>query len=264
MVEIVAAEHRVATGRHHLEHATCQAQHRHVEGAAAEVVDEVEAFPALVEPVGQGRGGGLVQEAQHGQAGESRGVLRGLALRVVEVGGHRDHGADECAAECALGTQAQAAQHFGADVDRALHALAGAHADGAGRQGLDCVGQCDRRHVVEGAADQPLRRRDGVRRVDSGKQLRVVADDKRIGLAVVHDRGQQQAALRIGQHRRHRAAHGGDERVGGAEVDADRLAVLVWRRRAAGFGDLQKRHRRNPVKRRTTRRSRRWRWRSGW
>ena len=47
-----------------------QAQQRDVEGAAAEVVDGVEAFGAVVQPVGDGGRGRLADQAQHVQPGE--------------------------------------------------------------------------------------------------------------------------------------------------------------------------------------------------
>ena len=50
VVEVVAAERRVAAGGQHLEDALLQAQQRDVEGAAAEVVDRVEALRALSRP----------------------------------------------------------------------------------------------------------------------------------------------------------------------------------------------------------------------
>jgi hypothetical protein len=46
-------------------------------------------------------------------------------------------------------------------------------------------------------------------------------------------------AVFVGQHVGHAAAHGGDEGIGGAEIDTDREAPLMGRRRHAGFGDLQ-------------------------
>ena len=77
----------------HLEHAARQLEDRDVEGAAAEVVDRVGALGGVLEAVGDRRRGRLVQQPQHVQAGELRRVLGRLALRVVEVRGHGDHGA---------------------------------------------------------------------------------------------------------------------------------------------------------------------------
>ena len=74
----------------HLEHAVLDLEDRDVEGAAAEVVDGDDALVALVEAVGQARRRRLVDDAQHLEAGQAPGVARGRALRVVEVGRHRD------------------------------------------------------------------------------------------------------------------------------------------------------------------------------
>src|SRR3546814_7418606 len=70
-----------------LEHAVADFQHRHVEGAATKVVDHDGAAALLVEAVGESGRGGLVEDAQHVEAGDLAGVLGGLALGVVEVGG---------------------------------------------------------------------------------------------------------------------------------------------------------------------------------
>ena len=91
-VEVLAAEMRVASRRLHLEDAVLDREDRHVERAAAEVEDEHIALAAdlLVEAVRDRRRRRLVDDAQHVQAGDGAGVLRRLALRVVEVGGYRD------------------------------------------------------------------------------------------------------------------------------------------------------------------------------
>ena len=77
-----------------------------VEGAAAEVVDGEGAVLLALEAVGERRRGGLVEQAQHLEAGEAAGVLGGLALRVVEVGRHGDDRAAD-RAERVLGLLAQ-------------------------------------------------------------------------------------------------------------------------------------------------------------
>ena len=86
----------------HLEDAVLDPQDRDVERAAAEVVDGDEAGVPLVEAVGERRGGRLVDDAQHLEAGDAAGVARRRALRVVEVGRHGDDRAVDFGVELAL------------------------------------------------------------------------------------------------------------------------------------------------------------------
>ena len=86
LVEVVAAEVRVAVGGLDLDDALADLEDRDVEGAAAEVVDRDGLVLLLVEAVGQRRRGGLVDDAQDVEPGDLAGVLGRLALRVVEVG----------------------------------------------------------------------------------------------------------------------------------------------------------------------------------
>ncbi len=166
VVEVVAAERRVAAGGDDLEHARRQAQQRDVEGAAAEVVDGVEALGAAFEAVGHRRGGRLVDEAQHVQAGELRGVLRRLALRVVEVGRHGDDGAVHVVVEAVLGALAQRGEDLGRHLDRRLVAGDGAQLEHAGRVD-EVVGQLGAvGDVGHRAAHEALHRDDGVPRVE--------------------------------------------------------------------------------------------------
>ena len=92
MVHVITAEGGIATGGHDLEHAAVQAQQGNIESAAAQVVNRVNALRIRVESIGDCRGGGFVQQAQHIQAREPRGVLGRLALGVVEIGRHGDDG----------------------------------------------------------------------------------------------------------------------------------------------------------------------------
>ena len=86
LVPVVAAEVRVAVGRLDLEHAVADLEHRHVERAAAEVEHEDRlVLGALVEAVGEGGRGRLVDDPQHLEAGDLAGLLGGGALGVVEV-----------------------------------------------------------------------------------------------------------------------------------------------------------------------------------
>ena len=86
IVEVLAAQERVAIGGLHLEHAVADFQNRYVEGAAAKVVDRDGAAVLLVEAVGQRRRRRLVDDAQHFEAGDLAGVLGRLTLGVIEIG----------------------------------------------------------------------------------------------------------------------------------------------------------------------------------
>ncbi|ENO96578.1 NAD-specific glutamate dehydrogenase [Thauera phenylacetica B4P] len=243
MIEVVAAERSVAVGRQHLEHAARELEDGEVEGAAAEVVHRIDALGRVVEAVGDRRGGRLVEQAQHVEPGEAGGVLGGLALGVVEVGRHGDHRPDQRAAQAALGAHAQAAQDLGGHLHRALDALHRAQPHHAGAV-LEVVGHgLDVGHVLEPAPHEALDRHDGVARIHRLRPQRNEADvDAAVGL-VAHRRGQHGAAGLVGQADRDAVAHGGDERIGGAEVDADGEPMLVRLGGHAGFGDLQQSHR---------------------
>ena len=104
-VEVVAAEVGVAVRGLDLEDALAELEDGDVEGAAAEVVDGdgLLLLLVLVVAVGEGGGGRLVDDALDLEAGDLAGVLGGLALGVVEVGGHGDDGLGDGLAEVVLG-----------------------------------------------------------------------------------------------------------------------------------------------------------------
>ena len=115
-VHVVAAERAVAAGGAHLEDAVVEHQDRDVERAAAEVVDGEGAVLLLLEAVGERRRRGLVEQAQHLETREARGVLGRLPLGVVEVRRHGDDGAADVL-QLVLGLLLQRAQDLGAHLD---------------------------------------------------------------------------------------------------------------------------------------------------
>ena len=117
LIPVVAAQLGVAAGGLDLEDALADLEHRHVERAAAEVVDEDRLVVGLlVESVGQRGRGGLVDDAQHFEAGDLAGFLGGLALGVAEVGGDGDDGLGHLGAQVRLGVPLQLLEDAGADL----------------------------------------------------------------------------------------------------------------------------------------------------
>ena len=106
LVEVVAAEVRVAVGGLDLEDALAELEDGDVEGAAAQVEHEDRLVVLLVEAVGQRGRGGLVDDALDLEAGDLAGVLGGLALRVVEVGRDGDDRLGDLLAQVLLGVAA--------------------------------------------------------------------------------------------------------------------------------------------------------------
>ena len=118
LVEVVAAEVGVAAGGQHREGAVLDLDDGDIEGAAAEVVDQDLLGCFVVEAVGHGCGGRLVDDAQDIQARDAARVLRGLALAVVEVGRDSDDGLRHRLAQIAFGVAADLGQDHGADLLR--------------------------------------------------------------------------------------------------------------------------------------------------
>jgi len=88
--QVVAAEVGITVGGLDLEDAVADFEDGDVEGAAAQVEDGDFLILLLVEAVGERRGGRLVDDAQHVEAGDLAGVLGGLTLGIVEVRGDGD------------------------------------------------------------------------------------------------------------------------------------------------------------------------------
>ena len=104
VVEVLTTQVGVTGCGLDLEDALLDSQERHIEGSSTEIEDQHIALARhlLVETVSDGGGGGFVDDTEHVQAADDAGVLRRLALRVVEVGGNGDDGLGDCRAEVGL------------------------------------------------------------------------------------------------------------------------------------------------------------------
>ena len=235
-VEVLAAEEGVAVGGEHLEGVLAVGlgylDDGDVEGAAAEVIHGHRAVAGfLVHAVGEGGGGGLVDDALDIKAGDAAGVLGGLTLGVVEVGGHRDHGLPHLLAEVVLRGLLHLLQHLGGDLRR-RHLLAVDRHPGVAVVGFDdLVGH----HfdvllhdlVIELAADEPLDGEQGAVGVGDGLPLGGLADKGLAVFGVGDDGGGGAIPLRVFDHLGFARVQNGHAGVGGAEVDSDDFSHLL-------------------------------------
>ena len=118
LIEVVAAQVRVAVGRLHLEDALADFEDRDVEGPATEVVDGDRLVLLLVHPVGERRRGRLVDDAEDLESCDLAGVLGGLALAVVEIRRHGDDRLGHLLAQVGLGRLLQLSQRHRGDFGR--------------------------------------------------------------------------------------------------------------------------------------------------
>ena len=226
LVEVVAAEVVVTRRRLHMERPVAELEHGHVERAAAEVEDEDRLVRLLVEPVRERGGRGLVDDAKDVEAGDLAGVLRRLALRVVEVRRDGDDGVGDLFAEIRLRVRLELLKDHGRDLRRRVLLAVRLYAHVLIRALRHLVG--DDRHLLRDLVDLPaheaLDREDGVLRVRHLLPLRRSADEP---LAVLRERdyGRRRApALGVRNDGRLAAFDRGHARVGRAQVDADHLA----------------------------------------
>ena len=185
VIEVLAAQVRVARRRLHLEDPVLDRQQRHIERAAAQVEDQNVLLAALlVQTIRDGGRRRLVDDTHHVQSRDHASVLRRLTLTVVEVRGHRDHRVLHLLAQVRLRDLLHLRQHHRRNLlgrERLPLALV-RHLDQ--RLALRTRLQRERpvlhvalhRRVVELAPDQTLRVEHRVRRVHRHLVLRSVTD----------------------------------------------------------------------------------------
>ncbi|SVJ54136.1 NAD-specific glutamate dehydrogenase [Klebsiella pneumoniae] len=234
-VEVFAAEEGVAVGGQHFELVLAvdfgDLDHRHVEGTAAQVIDDhgVVAL-GLVQAIGQRRRGRLVDDPLDVEAGDAAGVLGGLALAVVEVGRNGDHRFGDRLAEVVFGGLLHFLQHFGGNLRRrhllALHfhpGVAVVGLDDAVRHHLDVF----LNHVLfEATADQALHRIQGVLRVGDRLALGRLAHQGFAIVGVGDDRGGGTRALGVLDDLDVTVLQDSHAGVGGTQVDANDFAHI--------------------------------------
>ena len=118
LVEIVAAQMRIAVGSDDLENAIVQLEDRNIESAAAQIVNRDDAVLLSVQTVCERGCRRFVHQPQNIQPGDAAGIFRGLALRVIKVCGDGDDRLGYGRSEKTLGIALQLAQDEGRDFRR--------------------------------------------------------------------------------------------------------------------------------------------------
>ena len=179
-------------------------------------------FCVLVEAEGEGGRGRLVDDALDLEAGDLARVLGRLALRVVEIGRHRDDGLGDRLAEIVLGGLLHLLEDEGGDFLGAV-ALAGDIDADVGAVVDDVV-----RHELALVADllvpAPHEALDGVDRVlgvGDHLVLRRLADHALALGRKAYDGGSSALALGVGDYDGLPAFHYSHAGIGGAEIDPD-------------------------------------------
>ena len=225
LVEIVAAEVRVAVGGLDLDDALADLEDGDVEGAAAEVVDGDRLVLLLVHAVGQGRGRRLVDDALDLEPGDLARVLGGLALTVVEIGRDGDDGPVDLLTEIVLGGLFQLLEDEGRDLGRSVHLAVGLDAHVAVRS----IGHLERdlldllADLAVAPAHEPLDRIDGVFGIRHPLPLGHLADQDFAFGSESDDRRSRPATLFVGDDGRLFAFLDGHDGIRRAEIDADYL-----------------------------------------
>src|SRR5882757_8872123 len=232
-VEVFATQEGVAVGREHFELALTvdfsNLDDGDIERAAAQVIHrDLAVLTLLVLAVGERCRGGLVDDALDLQARDAPGILGRLALRIVEVRRHGDHGLRDRLTEIILGCLLHLHEHargdllwghlLALDLDPRI-AVVGAH--DLVRDHLD-VPLHDL--IVELTADETLDRKQRVLWVGHRLALRRLTDEYFAVLAECDDRRSGTVALAVLNHARLPTLHDGHAGIGGPEVDADYLS----------------------------------------
>ena len=204
LVEIVAAQPRVAVGGQHLENAVRNFQDRHIESTAAQVKDHNGLIFFLVHAVSQRRGGRLVDNPLDIKAGDLACVLGGLPLCVREVSRHGDDGFGDRRAEISFRISLQLLQNHGRNLLRRVALAVDFHFIGAA-------------HVPFDGADCPVG-------VGDGLALCNLADHALAGLGKRHHGRRGARPFGVGNHMRFIALENCHTRVGRTQINTDNFS----------------------------------------
>jgi hypothetical protein len=121
VVEVLTTKVRVTSGGLDGEDTTGDGKKGNIERSSSEVEDEndlllLRLLGGLTETVGDGSGGGLVDDTENIETSDRTGVLGGETLGVVEVGGDGNDGLLDLLADLGLGGLLELGENHGGDL----------------------------------------------------------------------------------------------------------------------------------------------------
>ena len=200
LIEVVAAELGIAVAGEDLHDALLDLCHGDIEGPASQVIDEKSFLVLRMRVVRQDGCRRFVDDANDVQPGKLTRLASGLALAVVEEGGHGDHGLGDRISQCLFGSILERPQDDRRDFLGAIFLVAQRDRDFLPHLSLD-------------RADGPFRRQ---RILVAGRLT-----DQQAALGVKpHDRREDRIAVLL-EDDGLAVADDRDLAVGGSQIDAD-------------------------------------------
>ena len=201
LVEVITAQMVVAMAGQHLDNAFFDPHHGHVEGPAAQIIDQDALSLVLTGFINQRCRSGFVNDPHHLQAGDLASLTGGLSLGVGEIGWDRDHRLRHTLAEPAFGGVLELLQDHRRDF------LGQVFLPSQRDLQLRPHPALDRAHGTLGPEQELV--------------ARFLADQQCAVLVNPDHRRQYLPPGIVGQHLDPAATMDRDLRIGGAEIDAD-------------------------------------------
>ena len=201
LIKIVAAEMVIARRGEHFDHARGNVQNRHVERAAAEVIDHDLLALLFVNAVGQRCRRGLVDDALNIQPRDFARILRGLPLRVGKIRRDGDDGLGDGLSEIAFRVPLELLEDHRRDLLRRIFVPVDVHA-------VVCA------HLALDGGNSPVVVRDGL-------PLGKASDHPLTGLGEGNHRRRGSAALRVGNDDRLAAFHHSHAGIRSTKINPD-------------------------------------------
>ena len=225
LIKVIATELGVAVGGFHIKDAVGDPQQRHIKRSPTKVEHQHPSNGAAVEAVGQGSGGGFVEDPFHGDSGQPARIPGGLTLRVIEVGGHGHHSSLHRLAEVGAGVIDQFADDAGHQLFRCIFPLS----DGTGHPHLPpFVGSHRVRHrqaavlqLVPVATDEPFEVGKRVAWTQHELTACELTDQKLLLLGVTDHGGGGPATFGIGDDMGSPRLQHSNDRIRCPQIDSD-------------------------------------------